>query len=66
MIYLRDIKKENVESTGFPFNVPAIASLSALTITSPVVFFVGANASGKSTLLESIAIASKRIVVGGN
>jgi predicted ATPase len=39
----------------YPFSVPAIASLSALKITSRVCFFVGENGSGKSTLLEAIA-----------
>lgn len=65
MIYLRDIRRNYTESNEFPFNIPAIASMEAISITSPVVFLVGANASGKSTLLESIAIATKRIVVGG-
>ncbi len=39
----------------YPFNVPAIATLRELPVTSPVLFFVGENGSGKSTLLEAIA-----------
>lgn len=39
----------------YPFNVPAVASLRAISISSRVCFFVGENGSGKSTLLEGIA-----------
>jgi len=39
----------------YPFDIPAIASLQSLELTSPVCFFVGENGSGKSTLLEAIA-----------
>ena len=65
MIYLSRIKKNLTESNDFPFSVPAISNFQSLSFTSPVSFFVGANASGKSTLLESIAIRTNRIVVGG-
>ncbi len=43
---------------GFPFAVPAIASLQTLDLDASVVCFVGENGSGKSTLLEAIAIAA--------
>lgn len=65
MIYLKQISKAAAEHDRFPFSVPAIATLRSLELTTPVTFFMGANASGKSTLLESLAIASNRIVVGG-
>lgn len=39
----------------YPFNVPPIAALHTIDITSRVCFFVGENGSGKSTLLEAIA-----------
>jgi len=39
----------------YPFNVPAIASLDSLTLSSPICFFVGENGTGKSTLLEAIS-----------
>ncbi len=42
----------------FPFCVPAIASMSSLSLDAPVVCFVGENGSGKSTLLEAIAISA--------
>ncbi len=55
---LRSIKllKERVENwTDYPFCVPAIRNLSSLELSSRVVFFVGENGTGKSTLLEAIA-----------
>jgi len=65
MIRLQDITMGPPQAGGFPFTIPAIASFQSLKITSPVVFLVGSNATGKSTFLESLAIASRRIVVGG-
>ena len=38
-------------------SIPAIASLDYLPLRSNVVFFVGENATGKSTLLEGLATA---------
>lgn len=37
--------------------VPAIAGLASLEFPRPVTFLVGENASGKSTLLEAVAVA---------
>jgi predicted ATPase len=39
----------------YPFNVPAIHTLSSLDLRSRICFFAGENGSGKSTLLEAIA-----------
>jgi predicted ATPase len=41
----------------FPFNVPAVRHLDQLSLDQPVTFFVGENGTGKSTLLEAIALA---------
>jgi predicted ATPase len=40
----------------YPFSIPAIASLNILEITRRLCFFVGENGTGKSTLLEAIAL----------
>src|SRR5580692_2752172 len=50
----------------YPFNIPAIASLNSLEITSPICFFVGENGTGKSTLLEAIAAHYGFGLEGGN
>jgi predicted ATPase len=49
---------------NFPFSVPVIRELSAMTFPTPVTFFVGENGSGKSTLLEGIASAAGLPAVG--
>lgn len=49
---------------GFPFTVPAIAALRELRFDTAVTFFVGENGSGKSTMLEGIALAAGLPTVG--
>jgi predicted ATPase len=51
-------------SSGFPFDIPAIESLSGFDFDAPVTLFVGENGTGKSTLLEALAIASRAITAG--
>jgi predicted ATPase len=49
---------------GFPFNLPALHGVRSLRFDAPVTLFVGENGSGKSTVLEALAIASKAITAG--
>ena len=39
------------------WKIPAISKFSRLRFQTPVTFFVGENGTGKSTLLEAIAVA---------
>ncbi len=58
MLRLKNVKllRERVINWDeYPFNIPPIASLNSLEITSRICFFVGENGTGKSTLLEAIA-----------
>jgi len=48
----------------FPFSVPVVRALAALSVDSAVTFFVGENGSGKSTILEGIAAAAGLPAVG--
>ena len=69
MIHLKSISlKSRISAPAgeFPFNVPAVQSLSEIKFTSPVTFFVGENGSGKSTLIEAIACAAGSIAVGSD
>ena len=52
------------ERLAFPFDIPAIATLSELVLDHPVTIFVGENGSGKSTLLEALAIAARATTAG--
>lgn len=56
--------RSGAELDRFPFTVPAIQTLPELTLTTPVTFFVGENGTGKSTLLEAIAVAAELPAVG--
>jgi predicted ATPase len=52
------LKRELIDdATAYPFSIPAIAGLSELELGPKVTLLCGANASGKSTLIEAIAVA---------
>ncbi|MBV9808935.1 MAG: AAA family ATPase [Solirubrobacterales bacterium] len=42
---------------GFPFDLPAMATIERLRLERPVTLLAGDNGSGKSTILEAIAAA---------
>jgi predicted ATPase len=57
--YLKEIvlKREQIPSfETYPFNIPAVRGLDALEFHPDVTFFVGENGTGKSTLIEAIAL----------
>jgi predicted ATPase len=66
MSHLRSARISQANADEFPFNVPAIRSITELTFDRPVTFFVGENGSGKSTLLESLALAARLPTVGSS
>ncbi len=58
--YIRSMELEKTKIPSFntyPFNLTAIKELGAITFHPKVTFFVGENGSGKSTILEAIAVA---------
>lgn len=64
MSHLRSLTIGKRPSDAFPFDVPALRALELLSFDSSVTFFVGENGTGKSTLLEGIAIAAGLPTVG--
>ncbi|MBM7867587.1 putative ATPase [Heliobacterium gestii] len=59
--YIRSIRLRRDEVASFsayPFCLPAIKDLQELPFPRQVTFFVGENGTGKSTLLEAIAVAA--------
>jgi predicted ATPase len=67
--YLRDITLRPdlvVDRSSYPFCIPAVGALAAaLSFHADVTFFVGENGSGKSTVLEAIAVAMGLPAEGG-
>lgn len=47
-----------IERDSYLRNIEAICSLESMAFNSPITFFVGENGSGKSTMLEAIAVAA--------
>ena len=60
------LERERVPSFDeFPFSVPSIRELYELEFPKPVTFLVGENGSGKSTIIEALAVASGFSEEGG-
>jgi len=49
----------------FPFSIPAIRKLKRIDFHPAVTFFIGENGTGKSTLLEAIAVKCAFSAAGG-
>jgi predicted ATPase len=67
--YLRSIllRRDEVSSfDDYPFSIPAIRSLSELSFHPRVTFLVGENGTGKSTLIEAIAVLMGLNAEGGS
>ncbi|MCM1128172.1 MAG: AAA family ATPase [Lachnospiraceae bacterium] len=47
-----------IERDSYLRNIDSIKNLRTLSFKSPITFFVGENGSGKSTMLEAIAVAA--------
>jgi predicted ATPase len=50
---------------AFPFAIPAVRELHSLELHPQVTFFIGENGTGKSTLLEAIALVEGFAFEGG-
>jgi predicted ATPase len=67
MLHKVTLLRERVEDwQSYPFSVPAIRNLTELSLSSRVCFFTGENGTGKSTLLEAIAVHYGFGAEGGN
>lgn len=58
LLAARILWDEVEDEDRFPYSIPAIRGAESIDLSAPVTFFVGENGSGKSTMLEAIAIAA--------
>lgn len=55
------------QRAGYPWDLPAIAALyRGLVLHEKVTYLIGENGSGKSTMLEAIAVAAGMNAEGGS
>lgn len=68
MAFLKEIRFDwsNVkDKEKYPFNIPALKDTQSINMDSNVVFLVGENGTGKSTLLEAVAFKCGFATIGG-
>lgn len=66
--YLRQVslkQEKTLSGTEYPFAIPAVRHLGDLVFAPDVTFLVGENGTGKSTLIEAIAVALGMNAEGG-
>lgn len=56
MVYLQSASLPEERSDCWPFTIPAIKGLDRLVFDAPVTLLAGDNGTGKSTLLEALAV----------
>lgn len=62
-----EVDRDSVEDwASYPFSIPAITSLDRIDFDRGVTFLVGENGSGKSTIIEAIAIKAGFNPEGGS
>jgi predicted ATPase len=66
--YLRSLNYQNQEAKKkeYPFNLPVVKNLHTLDFHPNITFLIGENGTGKSTLIEAIAIAYGLNAEGGS
>lgn len=57
-LFIKRIRRTSgdYDADSYPFCLPALRCWEELELKSPVTFFVGENGTGKSTLLEAVAV----------
>ena len=63
--YIREISIPETEKEDYPFSIPIVKNFGSIELHNKVTYFVGENGSGKSTILEALAIALRFNPEGG-
>lgn len=65
-MFVRAIKlEEKQDENSYPYSIPAVRDIERISFFAPVTFLVGENGSGKSTIIETIAVAAGFNAEGG-
>jgi predicted ATPase len=64
MIYLSKVTLPKEKPQRWPFTVPSINAMDELSFNTPVTFIAGDNGTGKSTLMEALAIKLRLPSIG--
>ena len=67
--YLRSLSirdDDDIDTSRYPFSIPAVQNIGTLSLHPDVTFFIGENGAGKSTVLEAIAVAMGLPAEGGS
>ena len=67
--YIREVRlvlERIPDPSKYPFSIPALKGMEAISLDPRVTFLVGENGSGKSTVLEAVAIAAGFNAEGGS
>ncbi|MBW6436394.1 AAA family ATPase [Actinoplanes hulinensis] len=68
-MFIKEILLEKTQAGGYPFDLPAVRALRdrrGLRLRTPVTLLAGDNGTGKSTLIEAIAVAAGFNPEGGS
>ncbi len=63
--FIRSVHIGEFDASVYPFSIPSVRHMESLEFDSPVTFFVGENGSGKSTIVEAIAVSAGFNAEGG-
>ena len=64
-MFIRGVRLQSADMSTYPFSIPAVQAIESVDFKNPVTFFVGENGTGKSTIVESIAIEAGFNAEGG-
>jgi predicted ATPase len=58
-LYIKGISIDwdKISQSSYLRDIPSISNMTTLNLHKPITFFVGENGSGKSTMMEAIAVA---------
>lgn len=65
MNFLQSFSIQTTKRGFFPFNIPAVMFAQHINLDHKLTIFVGDNGTGKSTLLESLALKLNLPLIGG-